>query len=76
VSCVGEGGDDILSSPQNSVLMYLALTRAGIPAELHVSAGTTHDFGVRTGDRPYSAWTETCANWLRHQGLLGATIQP
>ena len=70
------GGDDIISSPQNSVLMYLALQRAGVPAELHVYPGTTHDFGVRAGDRPYSAWTQTCANWLRHQGLLGETIQP
>jgi acetyl esterase/lipase len=70
------GGDDIISPPQNSVLMYLALKQAGIPAELHIYAGTTHDFGVRPSDRPCSAWTETCANWLRHQGLLGATIQP
>jgi acetyl esterase/lipase len=64
------GGDDIVSPPEHSVLMYLALKRAGIPAELHVYANTTHDFGVRTNDRPYSKWTESCANWLRDQGFL------
>ena len=64
------GGDDIVSSPEQSVFMYLALKRAGVPAELHIYATATHDFGVRASDHPYSTWTESCARWLRHQGLL------
>jgi acetyl esterase/lipase len=64
------GSDDIVSPPEHSVLMYLALKRAGIPAELHLYANTAHDFGVRTNDHPYSTWTDSCARWLRHQGLL------
>jgi acetyl esterase/lipase len=64
------GGEDIISSPENSVLMYLALRRAGVPAELHVYAGTAHDFGVRPSDRPYATWTESCARWLRDRGFL------
>jgi acetyl esterase/lipase len=67
---LAHGGDDIISPPENSVLLYLALKRAGVPAELHIYAGTAHDFGVRTNDHPYSTWTESCANWLRHQGFL------
>jgi acetyl esterase/lipase len=67
---LAHGSDDIVSSPEHSVLMYLALKQAGISAELHIYASTTHDFGVRTGDHPYSTWTELCAKWLRHQGLL------
>jgi acetyl esterase/lipase len=70
------GGADIVSSPENSVLMHLALTRAGVPSELHVYAGATHDFGVRTSNQPSSTWTESCAQWLRHQGLLQAPKQP
>ena len=70
------GGDDIISSPEHSVFMYLALKRAGVSAELHIYANTAHDFGVRTNDQPYSAWTESCANWLRHQGFLQASAQP
>jgi acetyl esterase/lipase len=70
------GGDDIVSPPEHSVVMYLALKRAGIPAELHIYADTTHDFGVRKSDQPYSAWTESCANWLRHQGFLKPTTRP
>ncbi len=64
------GGDDIISPPENSVLTYLALKRAGVPAELHIYARTAHDFGVRTADRPYSTWTASCAAWLRDGGFL------
>ena len=64
------GGDDTISPPGHSVFMYLALKKAGIPAELHVYSGTAHDFGVRANARPYSTWTASCAHWLRDRGLL------
>jgi len=70
------GGDDIVSSPENSAIMYLALKRAGIPAELHIYATATHDFGVRAADHPYATWTDSCARWLRHQGFLTPPKQP
>lgn len=64
------GNDDIVSTPEHSVFMYLALKRANVPTELHIYASTTHDFGVRATSRPYSTWTQSCAHWLRDQGLL------
>ena len=64
------GGEDIVSPPEGSVVMYLALKRAGVPAELHIYAGAAHDFGVRKSDHPYATWTDSCAKWLRQQGLL------
>ncbi len=67
---LAHGGDDIISPPEHSVLMYLALRRAGVPAEVHVYARAAHDFGVRASDQPCSTWTEACAHWLRHQGFL------
>jgi acetyl esterase/lipase len=70
------GGDDLISSPEHSVVAYLALKRAGIPAELHVYATAAHDFGVRASDHPCSTWTQSCAAWLRHQGLLKPGTQP
>src|SRR5437773_355307 len=33
------GSKDIVSPPEHSVVMYLALKRAGVPAELHIYAG-------------------------------------
>jgi acetyl esterase/lipase len=67
---LAHGDEDIISPPQHSVCMYLALKRAGIPAELHVYAGSTHDFGVRTNDHSCSAWTKACEQWLQQQGFL------
>jgi peptidylprolyl isomerase len=64
------GDEDIISEPANSVVMYLALKRAGVPAELHIYANTTHDFGVRQTPHSYSTWTEACARWLKESGFL------
>ena len=63
-------GDDTVSDVENSVVMYGALKRAGVPAELHIYSNTAHDFGVRTNDRPYATWTASCAYWLRDRGFL------
>ncbi|MHC4181714.1 MAG: alpha/beta hydrolase [Planctomycetota bacterium] len=67
---LAHGGDDIISDPEHSVVAYLALKRAGVPAELHIYATAAHDFGVRRSEHPCSTWTQSCADWLRHQGLL------
>jgi len=67
---LAHGGADIISPPEHSVLMYLALRKAGVAAELHVYATAAHDFGVRPSDHPCSTWTQACANWLRYQGFL------
>jgi acetyl esterase/lipase len=64
------GGADIVSPPEHSVVAYLALRKAGVPTELHIYATAAHDFGVRKSDHPCSTWTDACAAWLRHQGLL------
>jgi acetyl esterase/lipase len=67
---LAHGGEDIISPPQHSVVMYLALKNAGVPAELHIYAGAAHDFGVRVSDHPCSTWTRACAEWMRNQGWL------
>jgi len=61
------------SLSENSALMYLALKRAGIPAELHIYATGDHDFGVRQNEKLPSSWTRLCVNWLRSQGLFKPT---
>jgi acetyl esterase/lipase len=64
------GDADLISPPEGSALMYLALKRAGIPTELHIYANTAHDFGVRKLGRPCSTWTDSCAEWLRTVKIL------
>jgi acetyl esterase/lipase len=63
-------GDDSMSSVNHSVVMYLALKRASVPAELHVYPAGGHGFGVRKSDHPVSTWPERCAVWLRELGVL------
>lgn len=63
-------GDDTVSDAENSVVMYQALKRARVPAELIVYASGGHGFGVRKSDRPCSTWTSRCLDWLRSQGIL------
>jgi len=58
------------SIAENSVFMYIALKRAGIPVELHIFASGNHDFGVRQNEKLPSSWPQLCVNWLRSLGLL------
>jgi acetyl esterase/lipase len=56
--------------PEQSVAMYLALRRAGVPAELHIYANGRHGFGVRPSDLPVAQWPARCEEWLVQQGFL------
>ena len=67
---LAHGGDDVVSEPAHSVVAYLALKQAGVPAELHIYATATHGFGVRPNDRTCSTWMRSCEVWMRHQGFL------
>jgi acetyl esterase/lipase len=73
---LAHGGDDIISRPEHSVVMYLALRRANIPSELHIYDSATHGFGVRTSEHLYSTWTESCTRWMKYRGLLQPREKP
>ncbi len=62
--------DDTMSKSDQSVIAYVALSRAGIPVEMHIYATGEHDFGVRQDDKPPSSWPQLCVSWLRSRGLL------
>jgi len=70
------GGADIISPPEGSVLLYLALKKAGISAELHIYAKAAHDFAVRKVDHPCSTWTDRCLEWLAVEGFLAKGKRP
>jgi acetyl esterase/lipase len=67
-------GDDRVDV-ENSVLMYLALKRAKVPAELHVYASGGHGFGLRPSEQPCSTWPKRCEEWLRVRGVLKPTAE-
>ena len=62
--------DDPVAGAENCVVMYLALKRANVPAELHVYAQGGHGFGVRKSALPCSTWADRLVAWLEIQGML------
>ena len=57
-------------SPANSSLLYEALRRRDVPAELHVFSTGGHAFGVRDGTVPGRTWPMLLAEWLGEHGLI------
>ena len=57
---------------EGSVLLYQALKKAGVSAELHIYADGVHGFGMRPSPEPHATWTARLADWMKQQGLLKA----
>ncbi len=62
--------DDDAVLPENSVNFYLALRKAGVPAELHIYLHGGHGFGLAPYDPVLSSWPARLADWLRVNGWL------
>jgi acetyl esterase/lipase len=62
--------------PENSVVMYLALKKAGVPVELHVYVTGGHGFGLRPSADACSTWPHSCGEWLKARGLLRPAGSP
>ena len=61
---------DRVVAPENSVLFYLALRQAGVPAELHIYQQGSHGAGLATKDPVLSTWPTALAAWLGANGWL------
>jgi acetyl esterase/lipase len=62
--------DDKGVPPENSIAFYLALRKAGVPAEMHIYEKGGHGFGPGTDKGSVSSWMGRCADWMRGRGLL------
>ena len=62
--------NDTVVPPENSVLFYMALKKAGVPAEMHIFAEGEHGLGLAQTHADLSIWPTLLANWLRTRGLL------
>ncbi|HVN83184.1 MAG TPA: alpha/beta hydrolase [Terriglobia bacterium] len=56
--------------PENSILFYMALREAKVPAELHIYERGEHGFGLAPKDAILSSWTKRCEDWMKVRGLL------
>lgn len=62
--------DDTVSDPEHSVMLYVAMKRAGANVALHIYASGGHGFAVRKVGHPCEGWTSLAVDWLRKNGLL------
>jgi acetyl esterase/lipase len=56
--------------PENSVLFYLALRKAGVPAEMHIYERGEHGVGLALFDPILSTWPKHLEDWMRLNGWL------
>jgi acetyl esterase/lipase len=56
--------------PENSVLFYLALRKAGVPAEMHIYERGDHGAGLAQKDPILSTWPDRLADWLKNRGAI------
>ena len=61
--------EDTVVPAENSVMFYLALRKAGVPAELHIFRPGNHGLGLASGNPVIGAWVPACENWLKGLGL-------
>jgi len=64
--------NDNLVAVENSVVFYLALRKARVPAEMHLFENGPHGSGMGLTDPALSAWPTLLMNWLRGRGLVTA----
>lgn len=61
---------DTVVPPENTVAFYLALRKAGVPAEMHIFEKGPHGVGLDLDDPLLGEWPTLLANWMRSSGLL------
>jgi acetyl esterase/lipase len=61
---------DTAVPPENSVAFYLALHKAGVPAELHIFENAPHGVGLDLKDPSVREWSTLLLHWFRVRNLL------
>jgi acetyl esterase/lipase len=62
--------DDHIDSVYDSLSYYIALKKAGVPAEMHLYAQGNHAFGLRPTKLPITRWPALVDTWLRTIGMI------
>ncbi len=55
---------------ENAVHYYLALRKAGVPAEMHIFQNGPHGVGLALDDPALGQWPALLLDWLRTRGLV------
>jgi acetyl esterase/lipase len=62
--------EDLSVPSPNSVAFYLALHKAGVPAEMHIFEKGKHGFGLAPFDPVLGKWPLLLQQWLTGRGLI------
>jgi acetyl esterase/lipase len=62
--------DDHVDSVYDSLSYYIALQKAGVPAEMHLYAQGNHAFGLRRTKLPITVWPRLVETWLTTIGMI------
>jgi acetyl esterase/lipase len=62
--------NDPVDDIANSLVYFVALKKAGVPAEMHVYAKGGHGFGLRQTKLPVSGWPKLLEVWLGTIGVM------
>jgi acetyl esterase/lipase len=62
--------DDHVDSVYDSLSYYIALEKAGVPAEMHLYPQGGHAFGLRRTKLPITAWPRLVETWLESIGMI------
>jgi acetyl esterase/lipase len=62
----GDDGD----TAEGSIRIWLALKKAGVPAELHIYNSGGHGFGLRPTGNPSATWPARCEEWMRVRKII------
>jgi acetyl esterase/lipase len=62
--------DDHIDSVYDSLSYYIALQRAGVPAEMHLYPQGNHAFGLRHTKLPITDWPRLVETWLTTIGMI------
>ena len=68
------GTSDTLVTPDNSLRYYMALRKAGVPAELHTAEKGVHATGLSLNDPIRGTLAELLKIWLRERGIVEVEI--
>lgn len=62
--------DDPVDSINNTLVYFVALQKAGVPAEMHVYPHGGHAFGLRRTEQPITEWPQLVKKWLTTIGMV------
>jgi len=67
------GGEDETTPPARDVLLFQALRKAEVKAEIHIFTQGWHGFGLGLPGEPWASWPKLFETWLREINMLPST---